>query len=112
MQEEVLACPDLPSLRIYLDSGDCDGEGLSSYEADNLCFVDTLHDALCQRGWISSAPRLSTLPFEEKEFDLWAPERSIPQGNVCMLIGRGHTHCEQAWADRIPLALRFLYAQT
>jgi len=108
LMERIAETKKKPNLRIYLDSGDCDGAGVARFDADNLNFVDAVHHALCEQGWHSASP--SHIDWEGNEMHNWEPRSTVPTEELCMVVGRGHQHREEDWALRVRWALRFLYA--
>jgi len=108
LMERIVETAEKPTLRIYLDSGDCDGAGVARFDADNLNFVDAVHQALCEQGWSSASPK--HVNWEEDKMHNWDPTSAVPTEELCMIVGRGHQHREEDWALRVRWALRFLYA--
>ncbi|MAA77761.1 MAG: hypothetical protein CL916_00760 [Deltaproteobacteria bacterium] len=106
MMEIVENTIEIPNIRIYLDAGDTNSEGIIEWEADNLKFVADLHNTLCSCGYNSSAPIAKSI--EDSVF-VWDEEAPIPKERVCMVVGKGHRHREEDWAKRMRWALRFLY---
>ena len=99
--------------RIYLDSGDSDGEGHRSYQADNLCYGDRTHSALASKGFSTQSP-VQDVPFnhpiEELSFLYWSENMQPPESELCFLVGEGQAHNEAAWKERLGVALRFLFS--
>ena len=113
MWECIEANESPPLKKVYLDSGDCDGEGSRSYQADNLCYVDRTHTALVEQGFSSASPVHKVEldhPIETLEFHDWSEDMDIPTQSLCFLVGKGHMHNEEAWKARLSVALRFLFS--
>jgi len=107
MMEIIASTQNQPDIKIYLDSGDSDREGTVRFDADNLNFVDCVHDALCAQGWNSASP--VGIDLDSDRLQQWDEEQEIPSEKVCMIVGKGHQHREEDWAKRVGWALRFLY---
>ena len=108
MEEIVRSASIYPKVRIYLDAGDTNSEGVRHIFADNLKYVDALHAVLCSSGYVSSSPKHVDL--EQENLIAWDEERIVPSFDLCMIVGVGHQHREEDWAKRVGWALRFLYA--
>lgn len=107
MMELVEHTSTRPDIRMYLDAGDTNSEGMLEWEADNLNFVAALHNVLCSCGYNSTAPRSQSI---EDSFFVWDEQAPVPKETLCMVVGQGHRHREEDWARRLGWALRFLYA--
>ncbi|MEC7983621.1 MAG: hypothetical protein VX278_00575, partial [Myxococcota bacterium] len=42
-------------------------------------------------------------------FQYWSLDMNIPTEEMCFIVGKGQRHCEEAWRERLPVALQFLF---
>lgn len=124
--------PTPSELRVYLDSGDTDFEGTSTYASDSWAGTDWTRNALITAGWQNRAAwdtdgDLSTPPADlpattaPGEVPHLAYSGSPPApyagwgdylgvgADLLSLVGHGHVHNEAAWKQRFDAALMFLF---
>ena len=124
--------PGPSELRVYLDSGDTDFDGSSSYASDAWASTDWTRNALIRAGW-HDRPEWDTdgtlvtppddLPADTAPADVPALSWSVapPAGyagwadwldaghDLLAVVGHGHVHNEGAWRQRFDGALLFLF---
>lgn len=124
--------PSPAELRVYLDSGDTDFEGTSTYASDSWAGTDWTRNALILAGWQNrlewdSDATLATppvdLPATTPPVDVphlawaaappdayagWADYLGV-ENDLLAVVGHGHVHNEAAWRQRFDAALMFLF---
>ncbi|MBN2693073.1 hypothetical protein JXR93_00295 [bacterium] len=119
----------IPNLKIYIDSGDTNFDGTSTYEADARVYTDWVKNLLIRKGFDSRDEYLNdtnqlidySIETDLEEIPTLFWSQSTPNGyssyidylkpnnNLLHLVGVQQMHNEAAWSQRFKAALIYLF---
>jgi predicted alpha/beta superfamily hydrolase len=133
MLELISETQNMPELKIYLDSGDLDAQGIVSYIADSRVYTDHVRNLLITKGWDGREEWLDKGQIKSVDYPAdsdvaqvptlyWS--QKVPEGykdhfdylktnnNLLHLVGENHNHNEAAWSKRVNSAFVFLFPES
>jgi enterochelin esterase-like enzyme len=130
MLDIVNSATSLPTLKIYLDSGDTNQDGTSTYASDARVYTEYLRNQLISKGWSGRSEWLESGETAPINYSVDTPQEQIPtlwwsadtpqdysdyfdylkpQNNLLHLVGQQHKHNEPAWSQRVNAAFIYLF---